>query len=110
MALAIGEGRIKLDDPVNKYLPDSIPSLQFNERVVTIKDLLNHTAALPRMPADFQDGRRDERGIIVYPIEKFFSWLKGLKLTREPGFEKRVLQCRPCAGEHGDAADLQYDL
>lgn len=87
VALAIGEGRIKLDDPVNKYLPDSIPSLQFNDRVVTIKDLLNHTAALPRMPADFQDGRRDERGIIVYPIEKFFSWLKGLKLTREPGLK-----------------------
>ncbi|MBO9636191.1 MAG: beta-lactamase family protein, partial [Chitinophagaceae bacterium] len=84
-ALAIGEGKLKLDDPVNKYLPDSIPSLQYNNRVVTIKDLLNHTSAFPRMPADFQDGRIDERGIIIYPIEKFFSWLKGLKLTREPG-------------------------
>jgi CubicO group peptidase (beta-lactamase class C family) len=87
VALAIGEGKIKLDDPVNKYLPDSIPSLQFNERVVTIKDLLNHTAALPRMPADFKDERIDERGIIKYPIEKFFSWLKNLQLTREPGLK-----------------------
>lgn len=84
-ALAIGEGKIKLDDPVNKYLPDSIPSLQYNNRAVTIRDLLNHTSAFPRMPADFQDGRVDERGIIIYPVDKFFSWLKNLKLTREPG-------------------------
>lgn len=84
-ALAIGEGKIKLDDPVNKYLPDSIPALQYNNRVVTFRDLLNHTSAFPRMPADFEDGRIDERGIIIYPIEKFFGWLKDLKLTREPG-------------------------
>lgn len=84
-AYAIGEHKIKLDDPVNKYLPDSIPALQFNNRMVTFKDLLNHTAAFPRMPDDFQDGRVDERGIIIYPVQKFFSFLKNLKLTREPG-------------------------
>ncbi|WP_127128550.1 serine hydrolase domain-containing protein [Pseudoflavitalea rhizosphaerae] len=87
VALAIGEGKVKLDDPVNKYLPDSIPSLEFNGCVVTIKDLLNHTSALPRMPADFKDERIDENGTIIYPIEKFFGWLKHLKLTREPGLK-----------------------
>lgn len=86
-AFAVEEGKIKLDDPVNKYLPDSIPALQYNNRVVTIKDLLNHTSAFPRMPSDFQEELKDDRGTIIYPVEKFFGWLKNLKLTREPGLK-----------------------
>lgn len=87
LARAIEEKKLKLDDPVNKYLPDSIPALQFNNRMVTFKDLLNHTAAFPRMPTDYRDERMDERGITVYPVDKFFSFLKNLKLTREPGLK-----------------------
>ncbi|MGN6415867.1 MAG: serine hydrolase [Pseudobacter sp.] len=87
VACAIGEKKIKLDDPVNKYLPDSIPPLQFNNRMVTFKDLLNHTAAFPRMPSDYQDEKMDENGITIYPVDKFFSFLKNLKLTREPGLK-----------------------
>ena len=87
VARAIDEKKIKLDDPVNKYLPDSIPALQFNNRMVTFKDLLNHTAAFPRMPTDYQDGRMDANGITIYPVDKFFSFLKNLKLNREPGLK-----------------------
>lgn len=55
--------------------------------MVTFRDLLNHTAAFPRMPSDYQDMRMDEKGITIYPVDKFFSFLKNLKLTREPGLK-----------------------
>lgn len=85
LAHAIHEGKLKPDDPVNKYLPDSIPSLELNGKAVTFRHLMNHTAGFPRMPDGFDDKKIDRNGQIIFPIEKFFSFLKNLKLLREPG-------------------------
>lgn len=39
LGMAVVTGKVKLDDPVNKYLPDSIPLLQYEGRVMMLKDL-----------------------------------------------------------------------
>lgn len=88
LAIAVGEGRVRLDDPVNKYLPDSIPSLQYNNRVITLKDLSNHTSAIPRMPSNFQSGAADPKDPYSrYSVGDLYTFLKHLQLTREPGKE-----------------------
>ncbi|MHA4808999.1 serine hydrolase domain-containing protein [Flavitalea flava] len=88
LAIAVGEGKVRLNDPVNKYLPDSIPSLQYNGRVITLKDLSNHTSAIPSLPSDFQSTITDPKDLYKnYSIEKLYAFLGHLKLTREPGKE-----------------------
>jgi len=86
LAIAVGEGKLRLDDPVNKYLPDSIPLLQYNDKPVTLKDLSNHTSAIPRMPSNFQSTVIDPKDpYSSYSTENLYSFLKHLQLTREPG-------------------------
>ncbi|MFB7470157.1 serine hydrolase domain-containing protein [Kitasatospora sp. NPDC056184] len=54
----VGEGRIRLDDPVERYLPGVVP----NGAAVTVRQLLNHTSGL----FNFTD---DERFRVVSEAE-----------------------------------------
>jgi len=86
LALAVGEGKMKLDDPVNRYLPDSIPPLQYEGKTATIRTLSNHTSGLPRMPENFQQtitNGKDPFG--NYTTRDLYHWLHELKLSRAPG-------------------------
>jgi CubicO group peptidase (beta-lactamase class C family) len=86
LADAVKKGKVKLDDPINKYLPDSIPLLQFNNMVVTVKMLSNHSSAIPYMPGNFdKPGIDGQNPFKNYNDADLFSFLKYLKLTREPG-------------------------
>lgn len=88
LGLAVGQGKIRLDDPVNKYLPDSIPTLQYDGKIVTIQNLSNHTSGIPRMPPNFQGTVNDGADpYAAYSTRDLYSFLKGFKLTREPGSE-----------------------
>ncbi len=49
----IQEGKLKLEDPVNNFLPDSLPPLKYKEEVLTIKHLANHTSTFPSEPPNF---------------------------------------------------------
>ena len=53
LADAVNAGKVKLDDPVNKYLPDSIPFLQYEGIPVTLQNIANHSSGIPRMPSNF---------------------------------------------------------
>jgi CubicO group peptidase (beta-lactamase class C family) len=53
LARAIHEGKMRPDEPVNRYLPPSIPLLQYNGVPVNIGMLSNHSSGLPRMPDNF---------------------------------------------------------
>lgn len=91
LAEAVEEGRVCLDDPVNKYLPDSIPLLQYNNKPVTLRTLVNHTAGFPFMPANFDSSvvdpvRFPDRH---YTIENLYASLKQVQLNGEPGTKYR---------------------
>ncbi|MGW7550014.1 serine hydrolase domain-containing protein [Streptomyces sp. WAC 06725] len=43
----VGEGRIKLDDTVDHYLPGLIRTKSYDGRKITIRQLLQHTSGLP---------------------------------------------------------------
>lgn len=42
----VEQGRIKLDDPVSKWLPDFRPNFEGSEAPILVRHLLNHTAGL----------------------------------------------------------------
>lgn len=44
--------KMDLKDPINKYLPDSIPNLSYKNTTITLQHLANHTSGFPRLPAN----------------------------------------------------------
>jgi CubicO group peptidase (beta-lactamase class C family) len=79
------EGKVKLTDPITKYLPDSVAS---NKELqgITLQMLSNHTSGLPRLPDNFEnhsaypkDPYRD------YSKQHLFAYLKSAKLNSKPG-------------------------
>jgi len=83
LADAINKGKIKLDDPVNKYLPDSVPPIVYAGVPVTIQSMMNHSSGIPRMPNNFGSNETDP--YIDYDDSKLFSFYKNFKPTRKAG-------------------------
>ena len=54
LADMVNRGEVRLDDPVSKYLPDSVKVPAYNDRVITLLDLTTQTSGLPRMPSNFK--------------------------------------------------------
>jgi D-alanyl-D-alanine carboxypeptidase len=55
----VAEGRLRLDDPVERWLPGLVP----NGRAITIRELLNHTSGL----FDYVDDKPFVRALIAHP-------------------------------------------
>ncbi len=56
LALLAQDGTLRLDDPVQQYLPDGITLAQAGDRAVTLSDLATHYSGLPRLPPRFDPG------------------------------------------------------
>ncbi|HEY8893761.1 MAG TPA: serine hydrolase domain-containing protein, partial [Niastella sp.] len=87
LAYFIQQGKIGLDDPVSKYLPDSIANLQYNGKPITIGSLANHSSGLPRMPADLSTKADPGNPYRAYNVSDMFSFLAHFKPYREPGVQ-----------------------
>jgi len=87
LADAVGRGEVRLDDPVSRYLPDSLPPLEFNGVPITLKTLSNHTSGLPRLPGNIFTfrGASMTDPYAKYGPNELFQFLKTVKLTRPPG-------------------------
>ena len=53
LADMVQDGLIKLNDPVDKYLPSNVKVPQYNGHKITIEDLATHTSGLPEFPANY---------------------------------------------------------
>jgi D-alanyl-D-alanine-carboxypeptidase/D-alanyl-D-alanine-endopeptidase len=67
----VERGEMKLDDPVQKYLPNSVKLPTFQGKEITLLHLATHASALPR----------DSSGDL-------YSFLSNCKLQRAPGTQK----------------------
>jgi D-alanyl-D-alanine-carboxypeptidase/D-alanyl-D-alanine-endopeptidase len=67
----VARGEMKLDDPVQKYLPESVRIPTFQGKEITLLHLATHTSALPR----------DSSGDL-------YSFLSRCKLQRAPGTQR----------------------
>ena len=60
----VEKGKLKLDDPVTKYLPDFRPKLaDGSEPVITVRELLTHTAGLTYGFLEPEDGPYHRAGV-----------------------------------------------
>ena len=61
LADMVNKGLVKLDDPIEKYLPSNVTVPQYNGHKITIMDLATHTSGLPDWPdnlcSEFDSGK-----------------------------------------------------
>jgi CubicO group peptidase (beta-lactamase class C family) len=86
LQVMIQRGEMKLDDPVGKYLPDTVRMPTHNGKEITLIHLATHTSGLPREP-DNLDPKRAEYPCNGYSVEKLYAFLSGYQMTRDPGNE-----------------------
>ncbi|MDJ1499719.1 serine hydrolase domain-containing protein [Xanthocytophaga agilis] len=79
--------QINLEEPASKFLPLSF--LEKNGIQVKLKDLLNHSSGLPRLPDDLANGANTQEPYKHYDSTKVYVYLKNkpLKNTPETVFE-----------------------
>ena len=53
LADMVNKGLVKLDDPIEKYLPSNVTVPQYNGHKITIEDLATHTSGLPEFPDNY---------------------------------------------------------
>src|SRR5207247_5960846 len=82
----VERGEVKLDDPVAKYLPESVKVPARERKQITLLNLATHTAALPRDPSNLTPGHGLPENVFAdYTVEKLYAFLSSFTLDREPG-------------------------
>jgi serine-type D-Ala-D-Ala carboxypeptidase/endopeptidase len=80
----IERGEMKLDDPVERYLPKSASVPAYNGKPITLRHLVTHTSGLPFIPSNLRP-KRVENPYVGYTPEQMLAFLSGYKLTHAPG-------------------------
>ncbi|MFC1508694.1 serine hydrolase [Candidatus Omnitrophota bacterium] len=86
LADMVKRGEVKLDDPVQYYLPESVVAPQKNNKEISLLHLSTHMSGLPREVDNMQPG--DWRNPYEnYSEELLFEFLNNHTLSRDPGSE-----------------------
>lgn len=83
------DGLVKPDDPVRRYLPDSVTVPMRGGREITLLDLVTHSSGLPRMPSNFElsESRSPGDPYAHYPPDLLYAFLSKHTLRRDIGSE-----------------------
>lgn len=85
LAYYANEGKVKLTDPITKYLPDSVKT-NTALNAVTLLTLSNHTSGLARIPENLQfDSASAANPYKNYNKKLLYAYLKTCKLNSTPG-------------------------
>lgn len=84
MALAsmVKEGKVKLSDPVQQYLPKTLKMPTKNGKQITLLSLANHMSGLPRLPNNMPFGDPADP-YADYTLELLYDFINNFELTRE---------------------------
>lgn len=86
LALQVSRGRIGLNDPLVKYLPDTVPAPAFEGTPVTMAMLSNHSSGLPRLPYNFNNSTTvRDNPYSTYSNDWLFQFMKRYAMERKPG-------------------------
>lgn len=78
------KGNMSLEDPISKYLPNSVKTPERGGKHITLKDLATHTSALPRMPNNFTPSDAGNP-FKDYTVQQIYDFLSSYELTRNIG-------------------------
>lgn len=84
LADMVRRGEVRLDDPVQKFLPASVRMPARNGREITLLDLSTHRSGLPRLPSNLAPAD-PTNPYADYSVEKLYGFLSGYTLTRDVG-------------------------
>ena len=84
LADMVVRGEVSLDDPVQKYLPDDVPTTSRDGKQITLVQLATHTSGLPRMPSNFIP-TDPTNPYADYDEQDLYEYFKKAKRLREPG-------------------------
>jgi CubicO group peptidase (beta-lactamase class C family) len=84
LAEMVKRGDVALDDPVQKYLPDTLKLPQKGDRPITLLDLATHRSGIPRMPDNFAP-KEPGNPYADYGVDRMYTFLRGWKPQRAPG-------------------------
>lgn len=85
LADVVNQGMVKLDDPIDKYLPANVTVPEFQGQKITLEDLATHTSGLPEFPSNIWLNNTFGDMNSNYATEQFYQALSNFTLTREPG-------------------------
>ena len=80
----VGRGEVKLDDPVSKYLPETVHIPSRHGKQITLLDLAMHVSGLPRMPTNFAP-KDVANPYVDYSVQQMYDFLSNYQLTRDIG-------------------------
>lgn len=84
LADQVVKGNAKLDDPLQKYLPEGVTAPTRNGEAIQLVHLSNHTSALPRMPSNFNPAN-PANPFADYSEKAMYEFLTGYELPRDIG-------------------------
>jgi len=84
LANMVNEGKIKLTDHVQNYLPEQVKLPVKNGKHITFLSLSNHSSGLPRLPTNMPFSN-PLNPYADYTVEMMYQFLNDYKLPREVG-------------------------
>jgi serine-type D-Ala-D-Ala carboxypeptidase/endopeptidase len=84
LADAMKRGELRLEDPVSRFLPESVTVPSKDGKEITLLDLATHRSGLPRMPTNFKPAD-PQNPYADYTVENMYEFLSGYSLTRSVG-------------------------
>jgi len=83
LADMVVNGDIHLDDPVEKFLPESVKVPSKNGKKITLLNLATHTSGLPRMHSLLSDPKSDKK--YEYTKDGMYDFFSDFEIPREIG-------------------------
>ena len=86
LAQMVLDGKMKLDDPIEMYLPSDVRVPSYNGVKITLGHLSDHTSSLPRLPSNMTVAD-PSNPYADYTVDQMMAFLSSYELTREIGSE-----------------------
>jgi D-alanyl-D-alanine-carboxypeptidase/D-alanyl-D-alanine-endopeptidase len=84
LADMVERGEVGLNDPLDKYLPESVKVPTWNGKKITLFHLATHTSGLPNTPKT-SSPRENKPGYVDFSVDQLYDFLSNYTLTREIG-------------------------
>jgi CubicO group peptidase (beta-lactamase class C family) len=81
---AVRRGKLALDDPARKLLPEGVRLPSKGGKEITLAHLATHTSGLPRMPDNLEPAD-PANPYADYTVQRMYEFLSAHELRREPG-------------------------
>jgi CubicO group peptidase (beta-lactamase class C family) len=84
LADMVRKGEVRLDDPIQKYLPAAVKMPTRNGKEITLLDLATASSGLPGMPNNFKP-KDPTNPYADYTVDQMYEFLNGHTLRRDIG-------------------------